>query len=63
MEILKKCIDNITPKVEMKARRIGGATYQIPIEISERRGKSLAIQILIKKILNLKSSKQIMKSD
>ena len=48
MEIVKKCIENITPKVEMKARRVGGATYQIPIEISERRAKSIAIQILIK---------------
>lgn len=48
LEIIKKSIDNITPKVEIKARRIGGATYQIPIEINESRGKSIAIKILIK---------------
>ena len=48
MEIVKKCIENLTPKVELKARRVGGATYQIPIEITEKRGKSIAIQILIK---------------
>lgn len=48
IEIIKKSITNITPKVEIKTRRIGGATYQIPTEINETRGKNIAIKILIK---------------
>ena len=48
IEIIKKSIENIKPKVELKSRRIGGATYQIPIEITEDRGISLAIKILVK---------------
>lgn len=52
IQILKKSVENITPKIEMKTRRIGGATYQIPCEISEKRGKSIAIKILVKSAKN-----------
>ena len=57
IEIIKKSIENITPKVELKSRRIGGATYQIPIEINEERGKSLAIKILVKSARNRNEKK------
>lgn len=48
LEILKKAINNITPIVEVKSRRIGGATYQVPIEVKTDRGNSLAIKFLVK---------------
>lgn len=48
LEILQKAIDNITPVVELKSRRVGGATYQVPIEIKHNRGTSLALSFLIK---------------
>ena len=52
IEILKKALENVTPKIEMKTRRIGGATYQIPCEISEKRSKSIGIKILLKSAKN-----------
>ncbi len=48
LEILKKAINNATPTVEIKSRRIGGATYQVPIEVKTERGNSLAIKFIIK---------------
>lgn len=48
IEILQKAINNITPIVELKSRRVGGATYQVPIEIKQERGISLALSFLIK---------------
>ena len=36
-------MDNVTPRIEVRSRRIGGATYQIPIEVPERRGSALAL--------------------
>lgn len=48
IEILKKAITNTTPIVEVKSRRIGGATYQVPIEVKPERGNSLALRFIIK---------------
>jgi small subunit ribosomal protein S7 len=45
--ILIKAIDNIKPRVEVKSRRVGGATYQVPVEISPRRQLALALRWLI----------------
>lgn len=47
-DILKQAIENVKPKVELKPRRIGGATYQVPVEVSPKRQMSLAIRWLIK---------------
>lgn len=52
MEILQKAVNNITPVIEVKSRRIGGATYQVPIEIKQDRGTSLALRFLIKSARN-----------
>jgi small subunit ribosomal protein S7 len=46
--ILEGAIKNATPLLEVKPRRVGGATYQVPVEVSPRRGLSLAIRWLIK---------------
>lgn len=44
---LKKALDNIKPSLEVKSRRVGGATYQVPIEVPNRRGTTLALRHLI----------------
>lgn len=51
--ILEQAIRNASPVVELKARRVGGATYQVPIEVQPERGTTLAIQW----ILNAASSR------
>jgi len=48
VEILKKAIANVTPIVEVRPRRIGGAVYQVPMEVKPDRGNSLALRIIIK---------------
>ena len=45
--ILKKAIDNIKPLLEVRSRRVGGATYQVPVEVQSRRGTTLAIRWLV----------------
>lgn len=52
IEILKKAVTNATPIVEIKSRRIGGATYQVPIEVKKERGNSLALKFIIKSARN-----------
>ena len=48
LDIWKKAIENITPAVEVKSIRVGGATFQIPTPVRESRRKSLAVKWLIK---------------
>lgn len=47
LEVFFKGLKNATPLVEVKARRIGGSTYQVPIEVNEERGKARAATWLI----------------
>jgi len=47
LEIWKKALDNITPQVEVKSRRIGGATFQVPTEIRPDRKESISMKNLI----------------
>lgn len=46
MDVFKQVLDHVTPRIEVRSRRIGGATYQIPVEVSERRGTALALKWL-----------------
>ena len=46
LEILEKAVRNATPLVEVKARRVGGSTYQVPMEIRAYRGTNLALKWL-----------------
>ena len=48
VKALKKCLDNIKPTLEVKSRRVGGSTYQVPIEVRPDRRFSLAMRWLIK---------------
>jgi small subunit ribosomal protein S7 len=47
LETFEKAIKNLTPLVEVKARRVGGATYQVPMEVRSGRGTTLALRWLI----------------
>ncbi len=48
LKVFKKAIDNVRPRVEVRSRRVGGATYQVPVEVDQkRRGNALAIRWLI----------------
>ncbi len=44
LKVFSKAIENVRPRLELKPRRVGGATYQIPIEVTPLRGNSLAIR-------------------
>ncbi|MBN2803351.1 MAG: 30S ribosomal protein S7 [Deltaproteobacteria bacterium] len=47
LEVFKKAIENVKPKIEVKSRRVGGATYQVPIEIRSNRRLALSMRWLI----------------
>ena len=47
VEVFTRAIDNIKPRVEVRSKRVGGATYQVPREVSKRRQQSLAIRWLV----------------
>jgi small subunit ribosomal protein S7 len=44
---LKRAVDNVKPQLEVKSRRVGGATYQVPMEVRPRRATTLAIRWLV----------------
>ena len=47
LKVFKKALDNVKPLVEVKARRVGGSTYQVPVEVNPNRRLSLAYRWLI----------------
>jgi len=47
VEILDKCLENVRPVLEVKSRRVGGATYQVPIEVTSDRANTLALRWII----------------
>jgi small subunit ribosomal protein S7 len=47
LELLEKAMANVRPNLEVKSRRVGGATYQVPIEVNPRRQRALAIRWLL----------------
>lgn len=47
LEVLNRAIENAKPRVEVKSRRVGGATYQVPVEITQERQESLAMRWLV----------------
>jgi small subunit ribosomal protein S7 len=47
VSVLKKAVENIRPELEVKSRRVGGATYQVPVEVRPRRATTLAIRWLV----------------
>ena len=47
LEVFNKALENIRPVVEVKSRRVGGATYQVPVEVRANRGLTLAMRWLV----------------
>jgi small subunit ribosomal protein S7 len=47
LEIFKNAIDNVRPHLEVRSRRVGGATYQVPVEVRKERGDALAMRWII----------------
>jgi small subunit ribosomal protein S7 len=47
LEILQRAVDNAKPRLEVKARRVGGATYQVPVEVTTDRQFALALRWLV----------------
>jgi small subunit ribosomal protein S7 len=47
LELLSKALENVQPRVEVKSRRVGGATYQVPVEVRPSRRMALAMRWLI----------------
>ena len=48
IEVFEQAVKNVTPLVEVKARRFGGATYQVPMEVTSFRGTNLALRWIVK---------------
>ncbi|MFC1807040.1 30S ribosomal protein S7 [Candidatus Omnitrophota bacterium] len=46
LELFQKSLDNVRPMLELKSRRVGGATYQVPIEVTQDRGVTIAMRWL-----------------
>jgi small subunit ribosomal protein S7 len=47
LKVFKKAVDNVKPTLEVKSRRIGGATYQVPLEVTQDRRNTLAIRWIV----------------
>ncbi len=47
LEILERAVENIKPRLEVKSRRVGGATYQVPLEVSGDRSEALALRWMV----------------
>lgn len=45
--VLRKAVEQVTPQLEVRSRRVGGATYQVPVEVPSRRAKTLAVRWLV----------------
>ena len=47
VEVLERAIKSVTPVLEVRSRRVGGATYQVPVEVPARRARTLAVRWLV----------------
>ena len=47
LSVFKKAMDNVRPTLEVKPKRVGGATYQVPLEVNSRRANQLAIRWIV----------------
>jgi small subunit ribosomal protein S7 len=47
LQMLKKAVENIRPQVEVRSRRVGGTSYQVPVEVRPRRSQTLAVRWLV----------------
>lgn len=61
LQILEQAIENVKPLVEVKAQRIGGSAYQVPIEVNSERGTVLAIQWILSAARNRAGNSSVLK--
>lgn len=61
LQILEKAIENVKPLVEVKAQRIGGSAYQVPLEVNPERGTVLAIQWILTAARNRAGNSSVLK--
>tara|TARA_B100000965_G_scaffold382518_1_gene380939 strand:- start:518 stop:988 length:471 start_codon:yes stop_codon:yes gene_type:complete len=61
LNIFTKAIDNVKPLVEVRSRRVGGATYQVPVEVKNNRSQALAIRWIVNAIRGRKEKNMIEK--
>ena len=47
VSVLQKAMENVKPLLEVRSRRVGGATYQVPVEVKTRRGRTLAVRWIV----------------
>lgn len=47
VQVLQKAVENVRPLLEVRSRRVGGATYQVPVEVKTRRGRTLAVRWMV----------------
>ena len=47
LEVLERAVENVKPRLEVKSRRVGGATYQVPMEVSGDRSEALALRWIV----------------
>ena len=61
LEVLSKALENVSPIVEVKSRRVGGATYQVPIEVRPVRRQALAMRWIIDAARNRNEKSMVFK--
>ncbi len=61
LSIFTKAIENVKPLVEVRSRRVGGATYQVPVEVKNNRSQALAIRWIVNAIRNRKEKSMVEK--
>ena len=47
LDVVEQAVKSVTPVLEVKSRRVGGANYQVPVEVNQRRGRTLAIRWIV----------------
>src|SRR5450759_4847687 len=47
VQVLQRAVENVKPLLEVRSRRVGGATYQVPVEVKTRRGRTLAVRWIV----------------
>ena len=61
LSVFTKAIDNVKPLVEVRSRRVGGATYQVPVEVKNNRSQALAIRWIVNAIRGRKEKSMVEK--
>jgi small subunit ribosomal protein S7 len=47
LKVFRQAVDNVRPRIEVRSRRVGGSTYQVPVELNPRRSQSLSLRWLV----------------